>query len=65
MVVKWNSSVLTMNQNSHRLLFILNRYLVMRGEFDTHTPSPPTHCFSAGSCARIFGLLLLVDSPVL
>jgi hypothetical protein len=41
MVVKWNSSVLTMNQNSHRLLFILNRYLVMRGECDTHTPHHP------------------------
>jgi hypothetical protein len=44
MVVKWNLSVLTMNPNSHRLLFILNRYLVMRGEFDTHTHHPLFFC---------------------
>jgi hypothetical protein len=27
-----------------------------------YTPPPPTHGFSAGSFARIFGLLLLVDA---
>ncbi len=38
----------------------------MRGKCDTgpHPPSP-THYFSAESCARIFGALLLVDSRAL
>ncbi len=52
------------NPHPHILLFILNRYWQW-GASVIHAPNPPTNCFSAESCARIFGTLLLVDGRAL